>query len=123
MKVCILLVLGVIACNLGVSNSFKMIRYLDDDCRLPERFRRITWNCIEDNSPSDERDKYKGVAQCFNVDSFVDVMNRMCGKTENEYMAMIVPHEACLNNLNVDDSDEPSVDLAVVVECVRNKLD
>ncbi|XP_023235477.1 uncharacterized protein LOC111634867 [Centruroides sculpturatus] len=123
MNVCILLVLGVIACNLGASNSFRMMRYLDAYCRLPERIRRITWNCIEDNLPSDERNTYKGMAQCFNEDSFVDVMNRMCGKTINEIIEMVSPHEDCLNNLNVADLGEPTVDLAVVVQCVRDKLD
>ncbi|XP_067145098.1 uncharacterized protein [Centruroides vittatus] len=122
MKACIVLVLGVIACNLGAINGFRKKRSLDAYCGLSLRTRRITWNCIEDNLPADERQTYQGMAECFNENSFVDVMNRMCGKTVNEIIAMVSPYEPCLNNLNVANLGEPNVDIGEVVRCVSGKL-
>ncbi|XP_067118947.1 uncharacterized protein [Centruroides vittatus] len=122
MKVCILLVLGVIACNLNCTNGFRKKRDFDAYCRLDESFRRIIWNCIEDNLPFDERQTYIGIARCYDVDSFVDVLNKKCGKTLNEIIAMVAPYLDCLEEFNMTDWGKLSVDFDVVAQCVENKL-
>ncbi|XP_067145100.1 uncharacterized protein [Centruroides vittatus] len=122
MKVCILLVLGVIACNLGAINGFRMKRQIDEFCDLPVKLRTAIWNCIESNMAFKDRKPYVDIARCFNEANFVDVMNNMCGKTDDEIEAMAALHEDCLEGLDLDESNEIDVDEEDVQNCVLNSL-
>ncbi|XP_023214780.1 uncharacterized protein LOC111617725 [Centruroides sculpturatus] len=123
MKLCILLVLGVIVCNLCAINGFRMKRQIDDFCGLPVKLRSTIWNCIESQLSFKDRQTYSGIALCFNEANFVDVMNRMCGKTEDEIDAMAALHEDCLEELDMDDeSNEIDADEEEVANCVMNNM-
>ncbi|XP_067121347.1 uncharacterized protein [Centruroides vittatus] len=122
MKVCILLVLGVIACNLGIINGLRMKRQLGDYCGLPIKLRNTMWNCMELNLPFKQRKLYSDIAQCFNEDNFLEVMNKLCDKTYEEIDAIVEPHENCLNELDKDELNDNDVDEEEVRNCVQNSL-
>ncbi|XP_023214779.1 uncharacterized protein LOC111617723 [Centruroides sculpturatus] len=107
MKLCILLVLGVIACNVGALNGFRMKRQIDDlydkFCGFQPKVASIILNCIDLSLSFQERETFSDIARCFDEDNFVDLMTKLCGKPYAEIEAMIELHEDCLEELDLDD--------------------
>ncbi|XP_023218566.1 uncharacterized protein LOC111620803 [Centruroides sculpturatus] len=122
MKLCILFVLGAIACNLCAINGFRMKRQIDDFCDLPVKLRSTVWNCMELTMPLQDRQTFSDIARCLSVANFVDVMNKMCGKTEDEIDAIAALHEECLAEVDLVVLNNLDVDEEEVANCVKNNL-
>ncbi|XP_023214778.1 uncharacterized protein LOC111617722 [Centruroides sculpturatus] len=128
MKFCILLVLGVIACNVGATNGFRMTGQIDDlyveFCGFEGIVRSIILNCIDLSMSFKDRQMFSDIARCFDEDNFVDLMTKLCGKPYAEIQAMVESHEDCLKELDLDDeSYEIDVDKDVLQNCaVENAL-
>ncbi|XP_023214783.1 uncharacterized protein LOC111617728 [Centruroides sculpturatus] len=123
MKLCILLISGVIACNLGAINGFRMKRDMLDYCGLPVKLQNTILNCIQSQLSFKERQTYSDIARCFNKDNFIDLMTKLCGKTKEEIDAMVELHEDCLEKVDsYDELNEVVIDEVEVAKCVQNNF-